>query len=383
MENKNYILYCGSYTEMVAENFGGHGEGIYCFEFNSSNGDLKLLHIQNQVNPSYLFVVNPEVESIKNPLKSALTFLAPSSILFTVNEVLASNNPTLHIYEINKNDHRLTLNQSQPIEGGCPCHISYFKNADGNNYVGVACYETGNVILYDINEDGNLSSCIISHEGKSQHPSRQNAAHAHCVSFDKVSNKLLIADLGIDQIRVYTIKKNNEIIKVTENQIIQIPAGSGPRHICFDSNYHYGFIVNELTGSVTFIKHSNDRYDLKGTFSLLEPSALHHDIGAAAIRVSANGAFIYTTIRSDNTIRLFTFDSGKESLHLIDSYQTGGITPRDFIIDPTGHWLLVAHQNSDAISIFEVNSYDGTLRLFKIIDNIKSPVCFSWLITKK
>ena len=381
MKNKNYILYCGSYTEMIDENFGGHGEGIYCFEFNSNNGDLKLLHIQNQVNPSYLCVVNPEVESIYNYTKSTLLLRAPSSILITVNEVLSSKNPSIHIYEINKNDHRLTLIQSQPIEGGCPCHISHFKDADGNNYVGVACYETGNVILYDINKDGNLSSCIISHEGNSQHPLRQNAAHAHCVSFDKVSNKLLIADLGIDQIRVYTIQKNNEIIKVTENQIIHIPAGSGPRHLCFDSNYRYGFNVNELTGSVTFIKHINNSYDLKGTISLLEPSSLHDDLGAAAIRVSANGAFIYTTIRSDNTIRLFAFDSVKESLNLVDSYPTGGITPRDFIIDPTGQWLLVAHQYSDAISIFNVNSYDGTLSLFKIIDNIKSPVCLSWLIT--
>ena len=36
--NQTHILYVGSYTEMVAGDFGGHGEGISCFAFDTSNG---------------------------------------------------------------------------------------------------------------------------------------------------------------------------------------------------------------------------------------------------------------------------------------------------------------------------------------------------------
>jgi 6-phosphogluconolactonase len=191
---------------------------------------------------------------------------------------------------------------------------------------------------------------------------------------------------------VYSVQKNKENSKAenkneftaVEEQIISLPAGSGPRHICFDENYAYGFIINELNGSVTIIKYNAEKkeYDIRGNFDLsgqLSESSINTDLGGAAIRVSADGRFVYTSMRSDNTIRLFAFDRISESLNYIASYPTGGTTPRDFTIDPTGKWLLVAHQDSDTIAIFNVNSYNGTLSLFNTVENIKSPVCLSWL----
>lgn len=103
------------------------------------------------------------------------------------------------------------------------------------------------------------------------------------------------------------------------------------------------------------------------------------DLGGAAIRVSADGNFIYTSMRSDNMIRLFVFDPITESLSLIASYPTEGLTPRDFTIDASGKWLLVAHQDSYTISIFNINSYNGTLSFHKTVNNIESPVCLAWL----
>jgi 6-phosphogluconolactonase len=191
---------------------------------------------------------------------------------------------------------------------------------------------------------------------------------------------------------VYSVQKNKENSKAenkneftaVEEQIISLPAGSGPRHICFDKNYAYGFIINELNGSITIIKYNAEKkeYEIKVNFDLsgqLSESSINTDLGGAAIRVSADVRFVYTSMRSDNTIRLFAFDRISESLNYIASYPTGGRTPRDFTIDPTGKWLLVAHQDSDTIAIFNVNSYNGTLSLFNTVENIKSPVCLSWL----
>jgi 6-phosphogluconolactonase len=193
---------------------------------------------------------------------------------------------------------------------------------------------------------------------------------------------------------VYSIQKNHSIdnnktdnkieFKAVEEQVILLPAGSGPRHLCFDENYGYGFIINELMGSVTIIKYSAEKeeYEINGTFDTRAPLSeysINTDLGGAAIRISADGKFLYTSMRSDNTIRLFEFDPIKESLHYIASYPAGGLTPREFTIDPTGKWLLVAHQDSDTIAIFNVNSSNGTLSLFNTVENIKSPVCLSWL----
>ena len=375
------ILYVGTYTEIVAGDFGGHGKGISCYEFDAVNGELNLLNNQFQVNPSYLSIAS--IMHSNNELENK-----SSKYLFAVSEVLASKKPVLHTYTINDN-YSLSLIDTKTIEGGCPCHIHYFQNKEGQSYTATACYETGNLVIHNMNveatADLNLHEPInIYHKGSSQHPSRQTQAHAHCACFDIVSNKLLVCDLGLDQVKVYSLQKNNDSFNAIEQQIITLPAGSGPRHICFDDNYAYGFIINELTGSVIIIKHSANKneYEIKGTFDTSGPlseSSINTDLGGAAIRVSACGKFIYTSMRSDNTIRLFEFDPIQESLNYIASCPTGGRTPRDFSIDPTGKWLLVAHQDSDTISIFNVNSYNGTLSFHKTVNNIESPVCLAWL----
>ena len=375
------ILYVGTYTEIVTGDFGGHGKGISCYEFDAVNGELNLLNNQFQVNPSYLSIAS--IMHSNNELENK-----SSKYLFAVSEVLASKKPVLHTYTINDN-YSLSLIDTKTIEGGCPCHIHYFQNKEGQSYTATACYETGNLVIHNMNveatADLNLHEPInIYHKGSSQHPSRQTQAHAHCTCFDIVSNKLLVCDLGLDQVKVYSLQKNNDSFNAIEQQIITLPAGSGPRHICFDDNYAYGFIINELTGSVTIIKHSAEKkeYEINGTFDTRVPlseSSINTDLGGAAIRVSACGKFIYTSMRSDNTIRLFVFDPITESLSFIASYPTEGLTPRDFTLDATGKWLLVAHQDSDTISIFNVNSYNGTLSFHKTVNNIESPVCLAWL----
>ena len=375
------ILYVGTYTEIVAGDFGGHGKGISCYEFDAVNGELNLLNNQFQVNPSYLSIAS--IMHSNNELENK-----SSKYLFAVSEVLASKKPVLHTYTINDN-YSLSLIDTKTIEGGCPCHIHYFQNKEGQSYTATACYETGNLVIHNMNveatADLNLHEPInIYHKGSSQHPSRQTQAHAHCTCFDIVSNKLLVCDLGLDQVKVYSLQKNNDSFNAIEQQIITLPAGSGPRHICFDDNYAYGFIINELTGSVIIIKHSAEKkeYEINGTFDTRVPlseSSINTDLGGAAIRVSACGKFIYTSMRSDNTIRLFVFDPITESLSFIASYPTEGLTPRDFTLDASGKWLLVAHQDSDTISIFNVNSYNGTLSFHKTVNNIESPVCLAWL----
>ena len=382
------ILYVGTYTEIVAGDFGGHGKGISCYEFDAEKGDLKFLNNQFQVNPSYLSITSI-IHSSNNELE-----YKSSKYLFAVSEILASKKPVIHTYTINDN-YSLSLINTENVEGGCPCHIHYFKNKDGQGYTATACYETGNLVIHNVDnihhENNNTISnsnihvpLNIYHTGSSQHPSRQTQAHAHCACFDIVSNKLLVCDLGLDQVKVYSLQKNNDSFNAIEQQIITLPAGSGPRHICFDENYAYGFVINELRGSVTIIKHSDEKneYEIKGTFDTngpLSESSINTDLGGAAIRVSAGGKFIYTSIRSDNTIRLFEFNPITESLSFIASYPTQGRTPRDFTLDATGKWLLVAHQDSDTISIFNVNSYNGTLSFHKTVINIESPVSLAWL----
>src|ERR1700680_3041299 len=112
------ILYAGSYTEMISGNFGGHGDGIYCFDFEPVSGSLQLLHSQLATNPSYLCIPS-------------------TKYLYTHTEVLEVNKPRVQAFKINEYDFSLELISEQEIHGGCPCHINFSKR---NNCILVACY---------------------------------------------------------------------------------------------------------------------------------------------------------------------------------------------------------------------------------------------------
>src|ERR1700730_7384813 len=112
------ILYAGSYTEMIEGNFGGHGEGIYCFDFDPDSGKLQMKHVEPATNPSYLCIPS-------------------TKYLYTHTEVLETKKPRVQAFKIN-NDSSLRLINEQQIPGGCPCHINISKK---NNCILVACYE--------------------------------------------------------------------------------------------------------------------------------------------------------------------------------------------------------------------------------------------------
>jgi 6-phosphogluconolactonase len=49
-------------------------------------------------------------------------------------------------------------------------------------------------------------------------------------------------------------------------------------------------------------------------------------------------------------------------LEFIDAVASGGESPRDFILDPTGNFLLALHQRTDNLVVFKVNHKTGILK---------------------
>lgn len=356
------IIYAGSYTEIIAGNFGGHGEGIYCFEFDNKSGKLQLKHVQPATNPSYL-----SIPSIK--------------YLYTHTEVLEAKKPRVQAFAINKIDFSLQLISEQEIPGGCPCHINFSKKY---NCILVACYETGNTILYPVAQDGKLlpHSKLLKHEGSSINTLRQETAHSHAVEVDEIFDNILITDLGIDKVMVYQMGTGSNGLEVKLRQAVPLSPGSGPRHMVVHAQTGYAYVLNELTGTVTVMRYRDGHLEPICTYSTL-PNKFTSLPGAAAIRVSADGKFIYTSERGDDCISVLGFNSNDETLEIIERKKTLGKTPRDISLDPTGNWLVAANQDSDSIAIFKVDKKTGMINPVQLVENIKSPVCLAWLPLKQ
>lgn len=345
-QKNKFNLLIGTYTQSC------DSKGIYVYDFDSNTGDFSLKNATEKViNPSYL------------------TVSKENNFIYSVNENGAES--TVSSFSYNSSSGKLDLINKQSSKGADPCYII---NDDKN--VIIANYSGGNISVLGKNNDGSLSEAkqVIQHSGKGINTQRQEGSHVHMVYFSPDKKYVLANDLGTDKVYLYQYNPNaaNEILKLKDS--VSVKPGSGPRHLTFSKDGKFVYLLQELDGALTVFSYSSGTLkkieettvlakDFKGTFS------------SADIHISPDGKFLYASNRGEaNDITVFKIlKNGK----LLSKGQnsTLGKGPRNFAIDPTGNFLLVAHQYTNDIVIFKRNKKTGAL-----IDTGKkialcSPVC--------
>jgi 6-phosphogluconolactonase len=108
------------------------------------------------------------------------------------------------------------------------------------------------------------------------------------------------------------------------------------------------------------------------------PADYKGSVGSADIHVSPDGKFLYASNRGEsNTIAIFSVaKDGK--LTLVGHQSTLGKTPRNFNLDPSGNFLLVANQNGNNIVIFRRDKKTGLLSPLEKQIEVPNPVCIKW-----
>ncbi|MBN1414718.1 MAG: beta-propeller fold lactonase family protein, partial [Bacteroidales bacterium] len=104
------------------------------------------------------------------------------------------------------------------------------------------------------------------------------------------------------------------------------------------------------------------------------------EASCADIHITPSGKYLYASNRgSYNSIAMYTVDEKTGELTWIGSQHVKGKTPRSFIIDPTGQFLLVANQDTDNIVTFRINPESGMLMDTGIESNVPTPVCLKFM----
>lgn len=352
---QNVQMYVGSYT-------GTGSKGIYVYKFDVANGKSELINT---------------TDSSSNP--SFLTISADHKFLYTVNETHGENPGRASAYALDQNTGRLTLLNSQVTNGDDPCYISVSKN---NKWVITGNYSGGNVSVFPVDESGKLKPIaqLVQDTGSSIHQN-QAKAHVHGAVFSSDEKFLFTPDLGIDKVMIYKFNANaSQPLEQASPSYVSTEAGTGPRHFTFHPNNKYAYLVEELTGSVSAYRYK------KGHLKFLQRITTHEEgftgnASSADIHVSPDGRFLYASNRGEeNNIAIYTIDK-KGKLSSIGHQSTGGKTPRNFAIDPSGNYLLVAHQNSDNIIIFKRDKVTGLLQKTGEEITVPKPVCIKFIIT--
>lgn len=344
---QHYNLLVGTYTNK------GNSEGIYVYDFNSLNAETKLKSIaKNVINPSYLAISKDK------------------KFVYSVNE--DGKNSGVSSFRFNGTSGDLTLLNKKDSEGADPCYII----VDDKNVI-LANYSGGTISVFGRHADGSLTDAkqVIQHTGKSIDPQkRQESAHVHMVRFTPDKKYLISNDLGEDQIYSYHYNPQSANKVLSIKTVIKTNAGSGPRHLTFSPNGRFAYLAHEFNGRITAFTYAN------GTLKKIQEIAtVNKDftgrIDGADIHVSADGKFLYESNRGDaNTINVFAvLPTG--ILKFVESVSTLGKGPRNFSIDPSGKFLLVAHQYTNDIVIFNRNSITGKLTDSGKRINVGVPVC--------
>ena len=186
-------------------------------------------------------------------------------------------------------------------------------------------------------------------------------------------------DLGMDKVMIYKFNETNGMLEPTKQAYAQSDTGAGPRHITFSKNEKYAYLIEELTATVNVFKQTKG--ELISIQKIKATPATYTGLqGSADIHVSPNGKFLYCSNRGEsNSITIFKINKKTGLLTYVDNTPTLGLTPRNFVIDASGNFLLVANQNSNNVVILEVDKKTGLLAdTGKRID-VGNPVCLKLL----
>lgn len=265
----------------------------------------------------------------------------------------------------------LVLLNTKPSGGVEPAHIELDPSG---RFLLVANYRSGSVGVFVLEDDGRLGTMTshIQHKGSSLHPVRQSGPHAHMVIFDPLTGDLLVPDLGIDAVLVYTLDGSG---KLTERRRLAADAGAGPRHLAFHPDSNWLFVVNELDNTLVALKRVEDGFVPTSKVSTL-PEAFGAHSQAAAIRVSPSGQWVLVSNRGaeSDSVAVVHFDEAEGSLRPAQMQSTSGREPRELIFTSGGNRVLVANQDSDSIVVFAFDDATGRLEPLSKT-TVPTPVC--------
>jgi 6-phosphogluconolactonase len=156
---------------------------------------------------------------------------------------------------------------------------------------------------------------------------------------------------------------------------VRVNPGLGPRHLAFGKDAKFAYVVCEMASSVVAFSYdsANGKLAMIQTISNLPPDFKGVD-NSGEIGIGSSGLHLYASNRGDDSITVYDIDPRKGTLTRAQVAHTGGKTPRNFVIDPTGKLLLAANQDSDTITILNIDQKSGELTPANRILDVPSPV---------
>jgi 6-phosphogluconolactonase len=351
---------------------GGRGAGVHRFVMDRNTGRLIQREVAQQEAPGWI-----TFDSRQRALYSGIGG----------NRVAG--------WRIDQATGRLTFGNAQPTGTGAYPHVS----VDPSDALLVgASYGGGSVGVNPILSAGVLGepTHVVPHSGEPG-PALpdQSQPRAHQIPFDPSGRWAVVTDLGLDRVYVYRVNTVIGALVANNPPYVQLARGRGPRHISWHPSGRWAYVIDELDSSMTAFTWDSARgvlQEIQHISTLRE--GWQGSRWSAQVVVHPNGRWVYGSNRDNNAggqrrigtaflesddLVVFRIDQATGRLTTVGHQYSGGKVPRNFNIDPSGQFLVCAHQNSDNITVFRINQATGMIvPTGHEVRGIAEPICIQF-----
>lgn len=271
------------------------------------------------------------------------------------------------LFSIDKNDgktggissffydgHHLKKADSLLTPGAAPAYIGINSS---KHLLYTANYHTGVIAVLNYNSQGKLQLVAqLKQEANSLgFRKEQEAPHPHF--FDETpSGDLACCDLGNDSVSFYSLSGHDLTLKVRYHS----ETGLGDRHLVFNKSGNLFYVLGELASKIEEVEiKENWQFQKQYAWSSISDSYQGHN-GAAAIKISHDGRFLYASNRGSDTICVYQIKKDQKPA-LIQRISTFGSFPRDFNWNSKENYVATVNQNSNNLTLYRRNHESGCL----------------------
>jgi 6-phosphogluconolactonase len=236
-----------------------------------------------------------------------------------------------------------------------PSPMAYISVAGGGALLVGASYK-----------DGKLSVSRIDSSGRVQAPPSQvltTPPKAHCVLPGRAGDTVYATTVEGNAILIFDLDAEGGKLVPAEPPSVSCRPGAGPRHLALHPSRDVLYCVTEQSGMVAAFAIEPGTGALRALqYESMMPDDFHGNARAADLHVTANGRFVYASVRSTNVIAGFRIDPRSGKLSAIRRFAAEG-SPRGFTIDPLDRFLICAGQTQNTVGVFAIDPGGGALEL--------------------
>ena len=263
-------------------------------------------------------------------------------------------------YAIEKDGGLKEINKKS-INGMRGCYISTDYE---DKYLFVAGYHDGKITALSLKADGAINKITdeIYLKGMGSVAERSARAHIHCVKMTRDNKYLCATDIGMDHVKVYELNHKNGTLKLAD--IIRTDLESAPRHIKHSQDGNFSYVIHELNNTIGVYSYrdTDNGPEFERVQTISTVNSYHAgDTAACAIKLSADGKYVYCSNAGDNSVGAFKRNTTTGELEKIFVLPISGEYPKDIAIADNNKFVIALNNESSTITFFKMDLKEKTL----------------------